>query len=204
MSPEQAHNPPVYNPLDKRNLAASVADALLAKPLGSFPPSESFSGAGVYAIYYHGRFDAYSPITRGAEKPIYVGKAVPAGSRKGGLELDASSGQPLYKRLLEHAESIRQTDNLALEDFTCRYLVVDDIWIPLAESLLIRTFSPVWNSVIDGFGNHDPGKGRHQGQVPAWDVLHPGRPWAMKLRPNKKSEEELRADVRKHFASLTT
>ncbi|MEN6603100.1 MAG: Eco29kI family restriction endonuclease, partial [Bryobacteraceae bacterium] len=117
--------------------------------------------------------------------PIYVGKAVPAGTRKGGMGLDVSPGCALYNRLSEHAESIQCATNLRLDDFFCRYLAVDDIWIPLGENLLIEMFRPVWNVLIDGFGNHDPGKGRHQGKRPAWDVLHPGRAWASKLQPGK-------------------
>ena len=194
---------PLYNPLDKRNLGVSVADALLAKPLGKLPPEEPFIGAGVYAIYYSGNHPAYRPISlktkRQREVPIYVGKAVPAGARKGTFGLDVTPGTVLYSRLAEHAESIRQTKSLALPDFSCRYLVVDDIWIPLGESLLIQTFSPVWNRIIDGFGNHDPGKGRHQGQRPQWDVLHPGRTWASRLQANRKTERELLASVAKFF-----
>lgn len=76
-------------------------------------------------------------------------------------------------------------------DFYCRYLVVDDIWIPLGESLLIDMFSPLWNMLVDGFGNHDPGKGRYNQQRSVWDMIHPGRPWAEKLQPNKKSSEEI-------------
>jgi hypothetical protein len=194
---------PAYNPLDKRNLGTSVADALLAKALGPLPPEEPFIGAGVYAIYYAGGFPTYSPISvepkPQQETPIYVGKAVPAGARKGGVGLDVAPGTVLYSRLAEHADSIRQAENLELRDFLCRYLVVDDIWIPLGESLLIQMFSPVWNRLIDGFGNHDPGKGRHQGQVPPWDVLHPGRGWAGRLQPNKKSSDELVAAVREYF-----
>ena len=71
------------------------------------------------------------------------------------------------------------------------YLIVDDIWIPLGESLLIGMFDPVWNKVIDGFGNHDPKKGRYNPQRPPRDVLHPGRPWTEKLRPNPKSADHL-------------
>ena len=97
----------------------------------------------------------------------------------------------MYNRLAEHAESIQCTKNLDIEDFACRYLVVDDIWIPLGESLLIEMFSPIWNRLIDGFGNHDPGKGRYQQQRSPWDVLHPGRTWAEKLQPHSKSEGEL-------------
>jgi Eco29kI restriction endonuclease len=91
-----------------------------------------------------------------------VGKAVPAGARKGGFGLGADPGRVLFRRLNEHAESIRSTKNLKIDDFYCRYLVTDDIWIPLAEAMLIDLFNPVWNKLIDGFGNHDPGKGRYQ------------------------------------------
>jgi len=194
---------PAYNPLDKRNLGVSVADALLAKAIGPLPPEEPFIGAGVYAIYYKGGFPAYRPISLKSkpqrETPIYVGKAVPAGARKGGFGLDVAPGTVLYNRLAEHADSIRHVNNLDIADFLCRYLVVDDIWIPLGESLLIQTFSPVWNHVIDGFGNHDPGKGRHEGQMPSWDVLHPGRSWAAKLQQNKRSPDQLLAAIAEFF-----
>jgi hypothetical protein len=136
--------------------------------------------------------------------PIYVGKAVPAGARKSGLGLDVAPGTVLYNRLAEHADSIREAENLELADFVCRYLVVDDIWIPLGESLLIQTSSPVWNRVIDGFGNHDPGKGRHQGQMPSWDVMHPGRSWAGKLQPSKRLAGELQTVVIESFKSRPT
>jgi len=196
---------PVYNPLDKRNLGVSVADALLTKPLSGLPPQEPFVGAGVYSIYYSGSFPPYGPISlkaaRDRQVPIYVGKAVPAGARKGAFGLDVPPGAVLYNRLAEHAESIRQAKNLELEDFQCRYLAVDDIWIPLGESLLIQMFSPLWNRVIDGFGNHDPGEGRHEGQMPQWDVIHPGRSWALKLQANKKSEAELLAAVERFFGN---
>ena len=73
--------------------------------------------------------------------------------------------------------------NLNIQDFYCRFLSVDDIWIPLTESLMIERFKPVWNVILDGFGNHDPGSGRHKGKMTMWDCLHPGRAWAAKLQP---------------------
>lgn len=133
------------------------------------------------------------------EAPIYVGKAVPAGARKGGFGLDKPAGKVLHKRLTEHAESIQGTKNLNLEDFACRYLVVDDIWIPLGESLLIEMFSPLWNMIIDGFGNHDPGKGRYNQQKSPWDVLHPGRHWAEKLQAGARSENDLWNAIKEFF-----
>lgn len=177
-----------FNPLDKTNLGESVAEALLQQPVGPLPPAETFNGAGVYALYYEGDFPLYKEIADlnrdGAYGwPIYVGKAVPAGARKGGYGLGANPGQALFKRLAEHAASIDQADNLDIQGFRCRFLVVDDIWIPLAESLLIEMFAPLWNKKVDGFGNHDPGKGRHKQQRSPWDELHPGRAWAAKLQP---------------------
>jgi hypothetical protein len=183
-----------YNPLDKLHLGESVARALLAQPVVALPPPASFVGAGIYALYYAGDFPAYRKI---AEKnvndawnlPIYVGKAVPLGARRGGYGLGESPGDVLYRRLREHAMSVQQVADLALEDFRCRYLVVDDIWIPLGESLLISMFVPLWNHRLDGFGNHDPGAGRYNQQRSAWDEIHAGRSWAARLRPHPRSRD---------------
>ncbi|MBC7353371.1 MAG: Eco29kI family restriction endonuclease [Thermogutta sp.] len=185
-----------YNPLDKRSLAENVAHALLSRDKIRLDEIEPFAGAGIYAIYYFGSFPPYRLFCEvkerdGREIPIYVGKAVPPGARKGNLGLDADPGQALYKRLKEHEESIRQAKNLNIRDFYCRYLVVDDIWIPLGESLLIARFSPLWNKIIDGFGNHDPGKGRYEQLRSRWDTLHPGRPWALKCQRREESAEQI-------------
>ncbi|MDR0477285.1 MAG: Eco29kI family restriction endonuclease [Desulfobulbaceae bacterium] len=189
-----------YNPLDKMNIGGSVADALLASVTHPMNGLRPFIGAGIYAIYYTGDFRAYKPL---AEKnkngefqsPIYVGKAVPPGARKGNFGLDAEPGPSLYKRLQEHVESLHSAENLKIEDFFCRFLVVDDIWIPLGESLLIAKFAPVWNKLIDGFGNHDPGKGRYEGMRSKWDTLHPGRSWANKCAIRNESSELILAEL---------
>lgn len=199
---------PPFNPLDKKNLGESVAEALLLQPVHELPPAP-FIGAGIYAIYYTGGFPDYVEIAKKNRKdkygwPIYVGKAVPAGARKGGFGLDGDSGQVLYRRLVEHATSIQQAENLDIKDFACRYLVVDDIWIPLAESMLIEMFSPLWNQVIEGFGNHDPGSGRYNQQKSPWDVLHPGRPWASRLKdPSKRDNNGVREAVAKYIVSTS-
>ncbi len=194
-----------FNPLDKLSLARGIARALLEKPCLRLPPAGSFVGAGIYAIYYTGKFGLYEKVAtlnRGGKfgAPIYVGKAVPEGARKGGFELAARQGTALYKRLREHAKSIDEAGNLEVSDFWCRYLVVDDIWIPLGEQLVIEAFSPIWNSALDGFGIHHPGGGRKGQQRSAWDVLHPGRRLADGLKANKRSEQEIVADVRKFLA----
>ena len=184
-----------FNPLDKKHLGESAAEALLATNVHSIPP-EPFIGAGVYALYYTGPFPAYRELAVVNQEnqfqcPIYVGKAVPAGARKGGLGLDVDHGQALQKRLAEHGDSISAAGNLDIDHFFCRFLVVDDIWIPLTESLLIERFQPVWNRVLDGFGNHDPGSGRYNGMMPQWDCLHSGRAWATRLKPCQYTVEQL-------------
>jgi hypothetical protein len=68
--------------------------------------------------------------------------AMPPGARKGLVGLGASPGRKLHNRLREHAGSIVAVRSLTLEDFRCRYLIVDDIWIPLAERLLIGHRDP--------------------------------------------------------------
>jgi len=197
-----------FNPLDKQNLGASVAEALVSQPVHPLGALTSFFGAGIYVIYYHGEHVAYGPISKRNQVdknnpsiPIYVGKAVPQGARKGKVMPDPTRSKALFSRLLEHAESIQATDTLSIEDFTCRYLVVDEIWIPLGESLMITKFSPLWNLLVEGFGNHDPGAGRYNGLRPRWDTLHPGRAWALKCKERSESEAEITREVKSHLAN---
>jgi hypothetical protein len=198
-----------FNPLDKKNLGASVAEALItatAHPLGAVP---AFHGVGIYVIYYSGTFKPYKLLAQQNQNksdpqiPIYVGKAVPAGARKGDALADPSKSRALASRLAEHAESIRYAKStLSIDDFTCRYLIVDEIWIPLGESLLIGKFAPVWNKIIEGFGNHDPGNGRYQGLRPRWDVVHPGRAWAEKCKQREESASDIVRDATSYLSNI--
>jgi len=173
----------------------SVAEALLDRPLDSLANIATFDGAGIYAIYYSGQFAPYRLMSERNETafewPVYIGKVIPSGGRKGAAIVSNISGQYLWKRLREHADSVRAATNLNLDHFRCRYLIVDDIWIPLGEALLIARFKPVWNLALDGFGNHDPGAGRYSGQRPLWDILHPGCVWAERCASRAETAEEL-------------
>ena len=192
-----------FNPLDKRNLGAQVAEALVEGPIHPLPP-ERFIGAGVYALYYIGNHPTYKDLVEVNVNdlylcPIYVGKAVPEGARKGGQINSTNPGAALYKRLNDHAKSISEATDLELSDFRCRFLAVDDIWIPLAETMAIERFKPVWNCLLEGFGNHAPGKGRKDMMTPSWDCFHPGRPWAKDLQPYSKTREELDIEIRQYL-----
>ena len=81
-----------------------------------------------------------------------------------------------------HFES--QETRLKVADFRCRFIILHGIeadLITAVEAQLIRLSMPIWNTLIDGFGNHDPGKGRYNQARSEWAVLHPGRPWAKRL-----------------------
>jgi hypothetical protein len=202
----EVSEPETYNPLDKNNLGRSVAEAMLEQQVQSLDGVNRFKGAGIYAIYYTGRLSCYKVIAeqnRGGkfQRPIYVGKAVPSGARKGDVQ-SGGVGTPLFTRIKQHAQSVREAENLNIADFHCRYLVVEDIWIPLGESLLIARFSPVWNKLVDGFGNHDPGSGRHKGMRSRWDTLHPGRSWVPQFELRNESAEEIAKDVVAYLAAM--
>lgn len=193
-----------FNPLQMENLAESVAKALLSRnahPLSKVP---KFAGAGLYAIYYAGSFPAYSRLAAQSTKPalpspIYVGKAVAKGSRKG-LHTSASTFA-LSSRLREHAQSIAYATNLDVADFSARWLVVEPIWIGLGETMLIGRFAPVWNGLVDGFGNHNPGSKRMQTRTSRWDTLHPGRPWVRAEQVRIETAGAIGADVTEYLRS---
>ncbi|WP_411266747.1 Eco29kI family restriction endonuclease [Enemella evansiae] len=164
-----------------------------------------FSGAGVYAIYYRGSFRAYEGLALANRdnytEPIYVGKAVPKGGRRG-LDVAAPTAtRALADRIRQHGNSVRAATNLDIADFAVRWLVVDDIWIPLGESALIREHRPVWNALVDGFGNHDPGRGRINGVRPRWDIVHPGRVWADKYPERSESSGDIEQEIVEYLRS---
>ena len=88
-----------------------------------------------------------------------------------------------------------------MADFQARYLTVDDIWIPLGESLLIARFRPIWNRALDGFGNHDPGRGRYNGLRALWDHLHPGRGWTTRCAVRTETIPEIEQRLADYLAA---
>jgi hypothetical protein len=186
-----------YNPLSVDELGKNAVRALLGYSCEALPPPSQFSGAGVYTIHYNGDFEAYQDIPDGA--PIYVGKADPPGRRQGGKAAKQTDAPVLNSRLREHAETIEDAENLALGDFCCRWLVLEPVWIQLTEQVLIGQYRPLWNAVVDGFGNHDPGSGRRNQKRSKWDTLHPGREWATLQADRDETADVIIANVRIHL-----
>ena len=73
--------------------------------------------------------------------------------------------------------------------------IESDLIVPV-EAELIRRFMPLWNTLVDGFGNHDPGAGRYNQARSEWDILHPGRSWAVRLTGVSPKLENVIAKVR--------
>ncbi|MDE2922109.1 MAG: Eco29kI family restriction endonuclease [Acidobacteriota bacterium] len=195
------HEP--YDPLDYGNLTVNLVRELMDRNPVDLPATERFGGPGVYALFYDGDYEPYAALrSSDAAHPIYVGKAVPPGARKGGRAPDEAA-PALFKRIREHTDSLEAAVNLRVMDFRCRYLVVVPLWITMAERFLIEHYQPCWNVCVEGFGLHNPGKGRLQGLCPWWDTLHPGRQWAARLRPRSEVEakERLRTFTDQYGAS---
>ncbi|MXZ82378.1 MAG: Eco29kI family restriction endonuclease [Synechococcus sp. SB0666_bin_14] len=189
------NDPHQYNPLGIEELGKSAVRKLMDYPSVELSPADSFDGVGIYTIHYQRDFPPYANMAD--EEPIYVGKAEPHGRRQG------RAGQPrqspiLHGRLREHAASLEAVNSLKLRDFRCRWLVLDPVWIGLTEQVLIAVYRPLWNSVVDGFGNHDPGSGRQNQRRSPWDTLHKGRQWAERLKDGQLSNDQIMDDITRH------
>lgn len=168
--------PKPFNPIAIPNIALNLALEVLEQPLHPLPPEDKPVGAGVYLLYYRGDFQPYLPFqeTRNEKVPIYVGKADRKGMRKG-FKFDPPQAFEMSNRLGIHIKSIAKSVNLEVRDFYCRYLSVEDSFIGLAESILVSIFDPLWNRILDGFGNNPTGIPRSPQGISKWDQFHPGR-----------------------------
>lgn len=179
-------------------------------PVCQFPPEERFNGAGVYALYYIGKSGLYAKFGREINReeyrlPIYVGKAVPMGWRQSRNALENGEGAKLFERLKQHANSVRAGKGLNIDDFVCRLMIFEgpvQAMIASVEAALIAMHRPLWNSVIDGFGNHNPGNKRFSGMITQWDSLHPGRAWTNQMTGKKPDVKMLNRRVKDYFAGL--
>jgi hypothetical protein len=179
-------------------------------PVHTTPLPEVFQGTGVYALYYIGQnplYRKYAELNRLAYNyPIYVGKAVPKGWRQARVsDRGSQTSRELCNRLREHSRSLTASVNLSSEDFMCRFVIFEDDgsdMIGTIEAALIKLNQPLWNVAVDGFGNHDPGRGRYEQAKSDWDVIHPGRPWADRCNGVPKNELIITTTIAHHFEQI--
>jgi hypothetical protein len=87
----------------------------------------------------------------------------------------------------------------------CRFIIFDDIssdMISTIEAALIKINMPLWNNTIDGFGNHDPGKGRYEQAKSEWDVIHEGRAWAKRCNGTHAEKTSVFNKIKLHLKQL--
>lgn len=197
----------VYNSIAFDEIIKDTIRFFNGTPVHILPPPVRFHGTGVYALYYIGKSDYYKPLYEinrlEFSQPIYVGKAVPRGWRQSKNINEGRVSHELSGRLREHSKSIEQVVNLKLTDFCCRFMILENSasnLISTVEAELIRYYKPIWNTHIDGFGNHDPGSGRYNQKKSGWDILHQGRSWAEKCVGQSSTIADIKKLVELHFA----
>ena len=188
----------VFDPRDPAIVGLFVGMALVAQERRALNAvTQPFYGSGVYALYYGGDFKPYAPISK-TEHPIYVGKADP---REPQATEPRSQGKKLFDRLREHRKSVGRAQNLTVDEFSCRYLVVQSGLQRAAEDYLISLFDPVWNDkahICYGLGKHGDSPHTRRNVRSPWDTLHPGRKWAVGS-PQGGSPEQIRAAISAHL-----
>lgn len=202
----------VYSSPDFEEIIKDTIRFFNGTPVYELPPHERFHGTGVYAIYCIARRGSYSKfhqINRTSFRlPIYVGKAVPRGWRQArNLTNRDTKTYELIGRLREHSQSIAQGSGIELDEFRCRFMILESQEADLigtVEAALIRMYRPLWNTVVDGFGNHDPGKGRYNQAKSDWDVYHTGRKWAEKCLGTPSSFTDVDTGVAAYLNSRAT
>lgn len=157
-----------------------------------------FYGAGVYAIYYHGKTEnAYLPLSC-TETPIYVGKANPKNPQAETVE---EQGQALYLRLKEHSKSMTKA-NLSLSDFYFRAASIQTGMQAAVEDFMIRLFRPIWNKEVKicfGIGKHGDDATTRANRRSPWDTMHPGRKWAEDTKTDQMKRHEIEAKIDEHL-----
>ena len=201
-----------FDPSDPDTAGRLVVLALIAQPRAPLSAIARTYGSGVYSIYYHGDHPAYRKIS-GTETPIYVGKADPKASS---AKTPREQGDRLFGRLKDHRKMIRDVgqhalDNslsnpLNLQDFTCRKLVCATNAQLVSERHLIEIFKPIWNQetgICWGISKHGDDAGTRGNARSPWDVLHPGRKWAMSTKlGDAMSVNEILGGIDKHLAAF--
>ncbi len=161
---------------------------------------EKIKGEGIYALYYTGELPLYKEYQNlNAEKlkaPIYIGTA---------LNKQKTKGNSFEEKIKEQYRNIAKVSNLNPGDFYVKAMPVDSSFPSIAEAIesaLVSHYKPLWNSGLEGFASHNPGKGRTKQAPSDWDVIHPGREWVTKLSGVPNDRRKITRRVQKHMEAL--
>jgi len=169
---EGVFRPADFDPLSTERLTRNICDEFERQPLvpmeHDIPP---FDGAGLYAIYYRGT--SVEPYARlvDTEIPVYAGQGASHNSATG---VASPSKRPVFLRLRAHRRSISE-GGLDPSEFRFRVLLMPHVHANLGEDGLRRSYRPVWNSILTGFGSHEQGSATRRSRKSKWDTFHQGR-----------------------------
>lgn len=192
----------IFDPSNPNYMGRFTASAMLVQSRHPLGEVEKFYGSGVYAIYYTGKFAAYSELS-GSETPIYCGKADPSVAHASD---PSEQGLALSRRINEHKKSITAVSDeggLRVEDFEVRYLVTSSGFQTTAETFLINYFRPIWNKetkICFGIGKHGDDATTRSNKKSPWDTIHPGRKWAYGNEEDRTSVQ-IANDIAVHLRS---
>ena len=103
----------------------------------------------------------------------------------------------------DYAEKNGLPHPLRIDDFLARRLVCATNAQLVAERHLIAMFRPIWNNEIGicwGISKHGDAATTRSNKRSPWDVMHPGRAWAMaESLDNKASPEDIERRIAEHF-----
>jgi hypothetical protein len=165
-------------------------------------PLERFEGSGIYALYYKGDNPLYNPTNKSPKSknsmgtPIYVGRSG---------QKSSAGGSELYQKIQNQCRSISEARNLEIEDFSIKYVILEGEEKIISEAIedrLVESLKPTWNKCIEGFANHNPGRGRMKQSPSEWDTLHPGRPWVKGLQGKPKDRRIIRRKVQEYLSQV--
>jgi len=188
----------LFHPINleiRRNIGPRIVNALLKSPerplaiaMGTL---EGVKARGMFTLYPRGDFPDFpayrgyvNASLRGCRVPIFVGTA---------------SG-PLYRRLERWYNILDEVDNLTPEQFTCRYLLLDKLYLPEGKEEVRRQFMPLWNVYLKGHGNNDLGITHGAQERSRFDTVHPGRS-GTRGRSRKETPRQIELKITEHMHS---
>lgn len=137
---------------------------------------------GAYLISHDGDNPMYADI-RGLDKYLY-----------GGSSLHDFGGRTRkHWRSLVDVHDFNPQD-LNPDDFWVRGLAMPREHVRAVEDLLVRTYMIRWNQPeFNGFGNNN--STRVGSRASNWDIIHPGRPFALGLKRPSEAQAKLQRQM---------